>query len=477
MTDTKKTRSPTRLSGVTALIANGRWAIKDSALQDIITGYNAYLRGRQATADMVEQFTASRAARTAAAQEADQQSPSVMVIPLHGAIFPRGSLMTEMCGAIDAHSFAQRVRAAAQDPNIASIILDMDTPGGAVGGLDVAAAAVREAAAAKKTTAVCNTMMCSAGYWIGAQASEIVITEAGEIGSIGVIATHTDETASLDEAGLKVTYVRSAERKALGQSAEAMDGPVLAQWQSEVSRLADKFVAAVAEGRGITLTTAKGFATGDVFFGQEAVDVGLADRVGTLDMVVAEHIQAAEQSLSPSVRQGRRSAVQEEHVKIEIKDRTGATKTLDTQAETAQADAQAMATGLETAAYEAGIQAQRELVAGALGMEVKDLSADSLAELKAQAADGRAYRESLEAEVEQLAVAVYGTDHQASIDRHVRLAKRADVADLQGMVEDLKAQKGGVFSAGRKSLSEPDASAPAAGQERTAKKPSLLNGI
>lgn len=461
---TEKSRSPTRLSHLTALIGNGHWAIKGDQLTHIVNGYNAYLQGRMADDTVVATLQAERDRRAAVTQDAEDQAPSVALITVHGTIFPRANILTELCGAVDAHGLAARVNAAAADPNVHSIILDIDSGGGAVAGIDVAARAIADAAKVKPVTSVVNTMACSAAYWIGSQATEVVVTPAGEVGSIGVIATHTDQTAALEGEGLKVSYVRSTDRKALGQSAEAMDGAVLEQWQKEISAVHDLFVQAIVEGRGVTLAKASSWATGDVWFGESAVTAGLADRVALLSEVIAEHQQAATTPPpTPVVRQGRHASTppptpQEDLVKLTVQDRTGKTHTLDTTADGAPAQAQTLASTLEAGAYEAGVQQQREMVATALGIDVNDLTADRLAQLRAQASDGHQYRADLLTQIERLATTIHGAENATAIDRARRLASKADTADLPGMIDDLTAQRNAKIPAGRQSLPDPGAS-------------------
>lgn len=435
-----KVRSPTRLSGLTALIANGNWAIKPDQLRDIVTGFEGYLRGNRAADHLIQEARDARTRQADTLQVAQDQVPAVALVALHGTIFPRGSLMVEYCGAIDAHTFAARIRAAADDPQVTSIVIDVDSGGGAVSGVDAAAAAVRYAAGLKRTTAIANTTMCSAAYWIASGATEIVCTPAAEVGSIGVIGTHTDQSAQLEQEGLKVTYVRSTERKALGQSAEPMAGIVLEQWQSEIGRLHELFVQDIALGRNVTLQKASSWATGDVWFGQEAVNVGLVDATGTLDSVLQEHMTAAAQP----TRTARRGAHKENPVKLDVKDRTGKTHTIDTEATSAQAELQTLFTAAEQSAYAAGIDQQKEVVATALGIEPKDTTPTHLTKLADQARDGTTYRSALEARVEELAVSVYGAD-SSGVSTMKRLSQAADVEGLKGLVDDLTARKSAAY--------------------------------
>lgn len=305
----KPTRSPTRLSGLTSLLGNGAWAIREASHRQLVSDYNTYLRAGPAGQEQIERIRAARDTRAEVLDSAQAQAPGVAVLPLYGTILPRGNMMVELCGAASPHSFAEDVQRAANDPNVTSIILDIDSGGGAVSGIDVAAEAVRQAARVKPVTAVCNTTACSAAFWIAAQAREVVITPAGEMGSIGVIGTHVDESQRVEEAGLVVTYVRSTPGKALGQPTEAMTGDVLDDWQSQVDRIHSLFIADVALGRGRSEAEVRErWATGAVWFGAEAVTAGLADRVGTLSGVIAEHLQQASEQQSRQARSHRRAS-------------------------------------------------------------------------------------------------------------------------------------------------------------------------
>lgn len=481
-----KTRSPTQFSGLTALIANGKWAMKHEAVQEIVQLFNSYLiHGSTATEELKASFAALREER---AQRLDvptgDEQAAVALIPLHGTIFPRGSAMVEACGAIDAHTFAKRVREAADNASVASIILDVDSGGGAVTGVDVAAEAVRYAAKKKTITAVANTMMCSAAYWIASGASEIVVTAAGEVGSIGVIGTHTDESAKMTAEGLRVTYVRSAAGKALGQRGETLEGEALTAWQGEVDRLHNLFVAQVAEGRGETVAAVKRWATGEVWFGEEAVVAGLVDRVGSLAQVITEHMGHAAQSPLPAPRHPHLLAAQGNHVmsekpqeaamRLELKDRTGKVHTINADSEGALTDLQSIINAVETSAYNAGVDKQTQMVADALGIEPNKVEVSTLKSLQVSAEEGRAYRAHLEERVEQLAVSIYGANTPA-VRMNANLAKAANIADLKVLVSDLEDRKEALYPAGRLSQAEPDKEPEATDTEEKGIDPALLD--
>lgn len=516
------TRSPTRFSGVTSLLAGRPWAIRERDHRELVATFNRYLAA-DISEDTLVKLRAEREARLAQQDAQQQQAPGVAVIGVYGTIVPRGSLMVEYCGAVDPHTLADRVTEAAQDPSVHSIVLDIHSGGGAVTGIRVAEEAIRRAREAKPVVAVANSVMCSAALWLGAQASELVAAPGAEIGSIGCIGTHVDEQAALDLEGLKVTYVRSNPGKALGQSAESMTDAVLAQWQDEINRVEGDFVQALALGRRMALADAQALATGHVWFGQEAVDVGLADRVATLGDVLREQSAAA---ASATVRSARRienprtleareqlrlaeqelllkdtpnadtlrrvedlhaqlegglqfaddaqrlelsalaadarrilqahaapappSPQEDAPMKITLADRTGKTREFDA---SSPAELQAFLDDQTAQAVAAGRQQEREATAETLGLEPKDLTADRLVALKAQAADGETYRQGLLDEVEKLALVLTGDEAKAASIRTANSVLGIDL--LKATVEGMTAQRDTLVPAGRVSQDPP----------------------
>jgi signal peptide peptidase SppA len=217
---------------------------------------------------------------------------SVAVVPVYGPLIDKyasGSL--QVSGVTTPQVLAKLLDQAAANPNISTIVLDFDSPGGTVTGTLSAAEAVTAAkekleARGGEVVAVVNEMMCSAAQWIGAMASRTVISSNGMAGSIGVISKHYDYRGFLAQRGVKATILRSAPRKALGHPEEAMEGLVLEDWMHDMNYYHAQFVQAISNARGMSKEQVP--ATGQVFIGQEAVDAGLADSLGTMRDVLED---------------------------------------------------------------------------------------------------------------------------------------------------------------------------------------------
>jgi capsid assembly protease len=204
-------------------------------------------------------------------------------------------------------SFRAALAQAAADKSVEAIVLDVDSPGGTVAGAAETAAAVASAASIKPVTAVANTLMASAAYWIGSQATNIVMAPSGEAGSIGVLALHENRSAMLERMGVEITIQHAGRYKAEGNPFQPLDDAARAARQNRIDAAYDTFTSAVASGRGRTVEAISGgFGEGRVMDAGPAVAAGLADRIATLDEVIAEY--AGRRSGSPN-RRPRRSAL------------------------------------------------------------------------------------------------------------------------------------------------------------------------
>jgi capsid assembly protease len=245
------------------------WAIT----RDGLTAVEARLKQR----DMV---------RAAAQNVAGGGQPSkVGIVPIFGTIgrWPdwwNDTSTAEIGAAFDA---------AMRNPNIGRIVLAVDSPGGAVGGVTELANKIFNARGTKPITAVSDVQMASAALWIASAADEIVVAPSSETGSIGVYARHVDRSAANEKAGVCVTYVAAGEFKVEGNPDQPLSAEALASLQADVKDVYRNFVKDVARFRGtLPSDVMYGMGKGRVLSAQKAVASGLADRVGTLEDVLAQ---------------------------------------------------------------------------------------------------------------------------------------------------------------------------------------------
>ena len=225
----------------------------------------------------------------------------VAIITITGSLVARGAWIGANSGLTSYEGIQHQVKTATADGAVRAVILDLHSPGGEATGAFETAALVRELAARKKTVAVVNGLAASAAYAIASGAGEIVTTETGVCGSIGVLYIHADLSQKLEKDGVKPTLIIAGARKADGNPFAPLPDAVKADFQREVDAVQTVFVTAVAAGRGARLTADQARATeARTFMGEDAVKAGLADRLGTFESVLAELVKGGTAAPRPA---------------------------------------------------------------------------------------------------------------------------------------------------------------------------------
>ena len=219
---------------------------------------------------------------TPAARAPGPPSGKVAVIPIHGTLVRRTSGIEAESGLASYTGIAAQLDAALASPEIAAILLDIDSPGGESGGVFDLADRIRAASEVKPVWAVANDMAFSAAYALASAASKVFVSRTGGVGSIGVIAMHVDQSEKDAQDGVRYTAVFAGDRKNDLSPHEPISGEAHAFLKAEVHRIYSLFVETVARHRGIEPALVRDTEAG-LFFGQAAVAIGLADAMGTFE--------------------------------------------------------------------------------------------------------------------------------------------------------------------------------------------------
>ncbi len=206
----------------------------------------------------------------------------VATIPITGPIFRYANLFTQVSGATSIELLARDLRTALDDGAVRAIILEINSPGGQVDGVNEFAAQVRAATGEKPVIAYVSGMATSAGYWIASAAGEVVVDATARLGSIGVVTTVMRKKGDPD--AIEIVSSQSPNKRPDVTTSEGR-----AEIQGQVDAIADVFVAAVADYRGESVETVlKSFGAGGVRVGSAAIAAGMADRQGSLESMIAE---------------------------------------------------------------------------------------------------------------------------------------------------------------------------------------------
>jgi ClpP class serine protease len=175
----------------------------------------------------------------------------------------------------------------------------VDSAGGEIGGLFDLVEQIRamKATDEKPLWAVANESALSAAYAIASAADRVYVTRTGEVGSIGVVAVHIDESGADAKAGLAWTFVFAGERKVDGNGHEPLSERARTAIQADVDHIYAEFCALVAANRRLTSEAVRR-SNAAIYRGELAIRAGLADRIGTLDLAIAEMVTELEGAAS-----------------------------------------------------------------------------------------------------------------------------------------------------------------------------------
>lgn len=235
-------------------------------------------------------------------------TPGITVIPVHGTLVKRTAGLDAASGLTSYTEIAAMLDSALADPQVAGILLDIDSPGGEASGSFELARRVREASAVKPVWAVANDSAYSAAYAIGSAANRLIVSETGGVGSIGVIALHIDQSVKDANEGYRYTAVTAGTHKNDFSPHQPLTDEAKAELQAEVDRLYGLFVDHVASMRTLSSDDVRSTEAG-LYFGANAIAAGLADAVGTFESALTDFslFLSSRSRKSPQARAGTRT--------------------------------------------------------------------------------------------------------------------------------------------------------------------------
>ncbi len=256
-------------------IAGEPWAITETALHTILE-----IAARE---NESPQAVAAKLGRNLQNTYSVMERDGVAVIPVTGPLFRYANLFTMISGASSYELIARDFTAALENPQIKGIILDIDSPGGEVNGVSELSNMVFAARGKKPVVAYASGDAASGAYWIASAADEIVVSETSALGSIGVVGMYQGKSGKSAEA---VEIVSSqSPHKRLDPTTD--DGR--SRLQTRIDSMADVFIETIARNRNVSAENVQNhYGGGDVMIGAKAVSAGLADRVGSLEGLIAE---------------------------------------------------------------------------------------------------------------------------------------------------------------------------------------------
>ncbi len=202
---------------------------------------------------------------------------------------PRRVAVLPVVGIIDSETaFVRNLNTFREDPSVRAFVVEIRSPGGGVGASQAIHAELERLRAEddRPLIAWIGEIGASGGYYVALPADSIFVLPGSITGSIGVIMQFPNAEELFRKVGVELQVVKSGELKDIGSPARELTETERGVLQGLVNDVWEQFVSAVMEGRDLDREQVVGLADGRVFSGAHAVEVGLADGIGTLQDAV-----------------------------------------------------------------------------------------------------------------------------------------------------------------------------------------------
>ncbi len=214
--------------GIRSLVTADGTQLSDADLRSAADGYQS---GRRSIVDSVE---------------------GIAIIPIEGTLMHKYGHIDPFSGATGYDGVHAKLEEALDDPSIRGIVLDINSPGGEVSGCFDLADFIYEARQRKPIWALADEWAASAAYALASAADRVIAPRTAEIGSVGVLTMHVDQSQLVEEMGLDVTFIFAGDHKIDGNPFEPLPDTVRADIQSEIDAVYQIFVSTVARNRGLS---------------------------------------------------------------------------------------------------------------------------------------------------------------------------------------------------------------------------------
>jgi signal peptide peptidase SppA len=202
------------------------------------------------------------------------------------------------------------------DDSVGGILIDIDSPGGSVFGVQELANEIYQARSQKPVIAIANSLAASAAYWIGSSASELYVTPGGEVGSIGVFAAHQNRAKALEAQGVETTLISAGKYKVEGSPFGPLSDEAKAFMQTRIDAHYGAFTRDVARNLGTNVDAVRsGMGEGRTLGAQAAKAAGMVTGVMTFDQVLQKMARDISAGKS-NARAGSRAAAMRRDIDI-----------------------------------------------------------------------------------------------------------------------------------------------------------------
>jgi protease-4 len=195
----------------------------------------------------------------------------------------------EIEGTIDSsEDIVRQLKKYDEDNSVSAIVLRINSPGGAVApSQEIYNQILKTRENGTYVVASLSSIAASGGYYIACAADTIIANPGSLTGSIGVIFSYLTFEGLMDKVGVEYEVVKAGELKDVGNYSREMTQKEREMLQAALDDVHNQFVLAVSVGRNLDIEQVEDLADGSIFTGNQALELGLVDKVGGFEDAIS----------------------------------------------------------------------------------------------------------------------------------------------------------------------------------------------
>jgi len=217
-------------------------------------------------------------------------------------------VLVEIDGIIEnSNEITNQIKRFEEDNTIKAMVLRIDSPGGGVAASQEIFEQLNKFRVKNKPIVVSmGSVAASGGYYIACAADSIIANPGTITGSIGVIFSFNIFDTLMSKVGIQLEVFKSGEMKDVGNYARQVSPEERAMLQKVIDDTYEQFIKVVSDSRGLDIDSVKMLADGSIFTGQQALQLGLIDRLGSLQDAISLAGEMSDLGNDPTVVKQRR---------------------------------------------------------------------------------------------------------------------------------------------------------------------------
>ena len=214
-------------------------------------------------------------------------SPKLAVVPIKGPILTEKT-STLYGSSISSRDISNTLRELMDDDSVKAVLLDINSPGGSPVASEEISNAIEELKIKKSVYALINDVGASGAFWIAVSADKIYSSSMSTVGSIGVTSAGLSFENFIKEYNISYRKLTAGKYKDMGSIFRKPTENESKLIQNILNEVHENFISHVAKNRNLTYSQVKKYATGEIFLGSKAKEIGFIDEIGYYPNVISD---------------------------------------------------------------------------------------------------------------------------------------------------------------------------------------------